>query len=92
MKYMIIETFKPGMTARVYARFREKGRLLPKGLAYIDSWLSQDRTTCFQLMETDRRELLDQWVSRWQDLVDFDIVPVQDSPTQSNDGTLDPEE
>ena len=43
MKYMVIENFKPGMTDQVYARFREKGRMLPDGVRYLDSWLSDDR-------------------------------------------------
>ena len=91
MKYMVIETFKPAAADRVYARYRERGRMLPKGLVYIDSWLSQDRTKCFQLMAADRRELLDRWTARWQDLVDFEIVPVQDSPTKTIDGTPRPD-
>jgi hypothetical protein len=83
MKYMVIEKFKPGLTDSVYERFREKGRMLPEGLFYIDSWLALDRTTCFQLMATDRYELFAEWTSRWQDLVDFEIVPVQNSPSQT---------
>ena len=47
MKYMVIETFKPGMVDKVYERFNKKGRMLPDGLLYIDSWLSNDRTKCF---------------------------------------------
>lgn len=92
MKYMVIETFKPGQTDKVYERFREKGRMLPEGLVYIDSWLSRDRTKCFQLMATDRRELFDGWISRWQDLVDFEIVPVADSPTQTKPGAAHSDE
>jgi len=33
-------------------------------------------TRCFQLMETPRPDLLDAWVSRWDDLIDFEVVPV----------------
>ena len=84
MEFMVIETFKPGMTDKVYERFRAKGRMLPPGLVYIDSWLSLDRTKCFQLMSSDRPELLDEWMGKWRDLVDFEVVPVQDSPTKKN--------
>jgi len=84
MKFMVIEIFKPGMTDQVYERFRKKGRMLPPGLVYIDSWLSLDRTKCFQLMAGDRPELLDEWMGKWRDLVDFEVVPVQDSPTKKN--------
>ena len=83
MKYMVIENFKPGMTDQVYARFREKGRMLPDGVRYLDSWLSDDRTRCFQLMAADQPELMTAWLAQWQDLIDFEIVPVQDSPTRA---------
>ena len=33
-------------------------------------------TTCYQLMECEERALLDQWIARWRDLVDFEAVPV----------------
>ena len=82
MKYMIIETFKAGMVDKVYDRFNEKGRMLPDDLYYLDSWLSNDRMRCFQLMETDRFELIEEWTAKWDDLVEFEIVSVQDSPTK----------
>ena len=90
MKCMVIETFKPGKTDEVYKRFKKKGRLLPNGLKYIDSWLSLDRTKCFQLMETVKFELFAEWISNWNDLTDFEIIPVEDSPTKAapkNDAT-----
>ena len=73
---MVIETYTSGASA-VYARARAQGRMLPEGLTYIDSWIDErslDR--CFQLMETDDPALLDEWTSRWSDIVDFEIVPV----------------
>ena len=80
---MVIETFKPGKTDKVYERFKRKGRLLPTGLKYIDFWLSIDRTKCFQLMETEKFDLFDDWISNWNDLTDFEIIPVEDSPTKA---------
>jgi hypothetical protein len=77
MKYMVIETFEPGKRAAVYERFHERGRLLPEGLSYIESWIEKDGDRCFQLMETSRPELFDEWVSRWQDLVSFQIVELE---------------
>jgi len=32
--------------------------------------------TCFQLMEALIFELMQEWVSRWNDIVDFDVYPV----------------
>jgi len=82
MKYMVIETFKDGMADKVFKRFNEKGRMLPDGVYYIDSWLSNDRTKCFQLMGADRFELIEEWIIKWNDLIEFEIVTVQDSPTK----------
>lgn len=75
MLYMIIETFKDGPEA-IYARFRDKGRMLPDGLEYIDSWVSEDLRVCYQIMSTEDRSLLDTWISRWDDIVSFEVVPV----------------
>jgi len=75
MRYMIVEKFKRG-PAPIYARAAEQGRLLPDGLEYVDSWVDARLDRCFQLMETADEELLDEWVAAWDDLVDFEIVPV----------------
>jgi hypothetical protein len=71
---MVIERFKDADA--VYRRFREEGRLLPEGVAYVASWPTADRTRCFQLMECDDPRMLDAWTARWSDLVDFEIVEV----------------
>jgi hypothetical protein len=75
MQYMIVETNRYG-PAPVYARFRERGRMAPVGLAYLSSVVSADGTRCFQLMECDDRRLLDEWVAAWDDLVAFEVVLV----------------
>jgi hypothetical protein len=76
---MVVEDFKNGDAAPVYERFRESGRLAPDGLVYVSSWVDEAMQRCFQLMETDDRALLDQWIARWQDLVDFEVFPVMTS-------------
>ena len=76
MLYMVIERFRNHDAAAVYRRFREKGRMLPDGLRYVDSWVETNFDRCFQLMECDDTELFQQWIARWQDLVDFEIVAV----------------
>lgn len=75
MKYMIIETFIEG-AAPVYARFRERGRMAPEGLSYIGSWVTPDGRQCYQVMECDERRLLDEWMSAWEDIVGFEVIPV----------------
>jgi len=79
MKYMVIERFKPGRVGDVYRRFAERGRMMPDRLQYIDSWISADLTTCFQLMETDDADSFVEWTRNWDDLVDFEIVPTVSS-------------
>ena len=76
MRYMVIETYAQG-PGPVYARAAERGRMLPQGLDYLESWIEErslDR--CFQLMETNNPSLFDQWIANWSDLVKFEIVPV----------------
>ena len=76
MHYMVIERFKNRDAAAVYARFRERGRMMPDGLAYVSSWVEPNFDRCFQLMECDDAALLEQWAANWSDLVDFEFVPV----------------
>jgi len=79
MLYMVIERFKNRDAKAVYRRFREKGRMAPEGLIYLGSWVETNFERCFQLMECDDAKLLEQWASRWSDLVDFEFVPVRRS-------------
>ena len=74
MRYMVIERFADARA--VYERLRERGRLRPEGLVYLDSWISAELDRCYQLMETEDRALLEAWMARWSDLMDFEVVPV----------------
>jgi hypothetical protein len=76
MKYMVIERFQSGDPVPVYRRFREEGRLAPDGVEYVSSWITTDLKQCFQVMECSDRRLLMEWISRWNDLVDFEVIPV----------------
>jgi hypothetical protein len=73
---MIIEYFKEGAVKKVYQRFDEKGRMMPAGVTYINSWVESNYNRCFQVMECPDKESLDEWISNWQDLVDFEVIPV----------------
>lgn len=77
MKYIVVETFRPGCKVVVYERFRQNGRMLPNGLRYIDSWLEKDGDRCFQLMETDSPELFETWTASWSDLVSFEVIELE---------------
>jgi hypothetical protein len=76
---MIIEHFKNQDPVPVYRRFQTSGRLAPAGLEYVSSWVDENLERCFQVMETDQRELLDEWLAKWSDLVDFEVYPVMTS-------------
>ncbi len=76
MLFMIIEHFRNGDAAPVYQRFRERGRMAPEGLQYIASWVTNDLQRCFQVMECDDEALLAEWMSRWDDLVELEVIPV----------------
>ena len=76
MLYMIIEHFRNGDPAPVYARFQAQGRLAPEGLTYVASWVTDDLTRCYQVMACDDRALLDAWMAAWDDLATFEVHPV----------------
>lgn len=76
MRYMVIETYTQG-PGPVYARAARRGRMLPPGLTYVGSWVDERRLDrCFQLMETEEPRLFDEWIANWDDLVEFEVVPV----------------
>ena len=76
MLFMVIERFKGDDPKPVGERFRSHGRMLPEGVEYKSSWIETTGARCFQIMEAPSEDLLNEWVKRWEDLVDFEIVPV----------------
>jgi hypothetical protein len=74
--YMVVEHFKNGDAVPVYRRFRDSGRLAPEGLRYLSSLVDDKLERCYQLMEAEDRALLDAWMARWRDLVDFEVHEV----------------
>jgi uncharacterized protein DUF3303 len=79
MQFVIIEKFRGGDPIPVYRRFRDRGRLAPDGLRYVASWVTEDLTRCYQVMECEDRGLLDEWIANWQDIVDFEVIPTMTS-------------
>jgi hypothetical protein len=76
MLYMIVERFRDGDALPVYRRFRDQGRLMPEGLRYVSSWITDDLRRCFQVMECEDLRLLEEWMERWKDLIEFEVIPV----------------
>jgi hypothetical protein len=79
MLYMVIERFEETSAPEIYRRFREKGRMMPKGFEYISSWIDLGFKTCWQIMQTEDFALFEKWIANWRDLVDLEIVPVRPS-------------
>src|SRR3989442_987831 len=84
-QYMVIETFLPGCKPKIYKRFHTRGRMLPDGLIYLNSWLEKDGDRCFQLMETNQASLFRIWTDRWKDLVTFEVIEIGEKPDEDND-------
>ena len=76
MLFMVIEHFRNQDGKAVYRRFRDKGRMTPEGLTFVESWVAADLGRCFQIMACDDVAILQAWTAEWSDLVEFEIVPV----------------
>ena len=74
--YMVVEHFKNKDAVCVYRRFRDSGRMAPEGLTYVSSWVDDKLERCYQLMETQDRRLLEEWMANWSDLIDFEVHAV----------------
>ena len=75
-KYMVVEKFKPNCYEKNNKLWNRKGRMLPEGLYYLNSWVNKEKKICFQLMETNKPELFDEWTNKWNEFTDFEIFPI----------------
>ena len=76
MLFMVIEQFRNQNGKAVYRKLRDSGRALPDGLKFISSYVTADLGRCFQLMETDDITQFQRWIADWQEVVEFEVVPV----------------
>lgn len=79
MLFMAIERFRSGQATEVYRRFWDRGRMTPETVRYVTSWVDLGFERCFQIMEAEGEAQLREWTAKWDDLVDFEIVPVRTS-------------
>jgi uncharacterized protein DUF3303 len=79
MLFMVIEHFRPGRAPEVYRRFRDRGRMMPEWLRYVSSWIDLRFQRCFQVMEAESEAPFKEWTVNWEDLIDFEIIPVRTS-------------
>ena len=65
--------------ARIYPdgsrRAGDRGRMAPHGLRHVSSWVDENFEVRYQLLETADRRLLDEWMTQWEDLVEFEVRP-----------------
>ena len=87
MLFMVVEKFRNQDGKAVYRKLRS-GRGLPDGLKFVASYVSADLSRCFQLMEADDVTLFQRWIADWQELVEFEVVPVVEGKTTR--ATLEP--
>ncbi len=76
MLFMVVERFKNRDPKPIYRRLRDEGRQMPEGLKYIGSWIEANFDRCWQVMECDDPRVFQEWVAKWGDLVELEIVPV----------------
>ena len=77
MLFMVIERFRDNDMIPIYREVRDRGRLMPEGLTYLNSWIEPNFSRCFQLMECDVLRILQRWVLEWRGSgATFEIVPV----------------
>lgn len=88
MLYMVIERYKDKQA--VYERFHKMGRMMPEGVSYVNSWVTEDGNTCYQINEAQSKELLYEWASKWSDITDFEFIPVITSQQMSEKMTEHP--
>jgi len=76
MLFIVIEKFRDRNGEAIYRRLREKGRMMPEGLAFINSWVASDLGRCFQLTSCDDVAKFQTWIANWSDLMEFEVIPV----------------
>ena len=76
MLYMIIERFYPGKIKELYKRLDEEGRFIPEGVTYVDSWIDEKIETCYQVMESESREKLQEWMDNWTGFCEWEVIPI----------------
>ncbi len=76
MLFMVIETLRNQDAKAVYRRFRDRGRLMPEGMRFVDSWTAADLSRVFLLAEAAEVAPLQQWIAEWSHLIRFEVIPV----------------
>jgi hypothetical protein len=73
---MIIEHFHPGKVKEIYLNLDKTGRKIPEGVHYINSWIDENLTICYQIMESNSDEKIQEWVNMNKGPVDYEVIKV----------------
>ena len=71
--YMVVQHYKDAEA--VYRRLWGRGRMGPKGLEFVAAWFNENLESGYRLIKTHDRRLLDEWMTNWNDLIDFEMTP-----------------
>jgi hypothetical protein len=91
MLIMVVERFIGRDAAAIWTRFSAVGRMMPPDVKYISSWIEPNANRCYQLMEAPSLDSLTPWIDKWNDLMEFELIPVLESREfwrEFNAGTL----
>jgi hypothetical protein len=50
--------------------------MLPEGVNFVNSWINESVTICYQLMEAESSKQLQSWIDQWKEFADFEVVRV----------------
>ena len=64
------------LEAAIYKRLGEQGRMMQEKMKYAGSWIEPGFERCFQVMKYDDQNLFHEWTKQWEDLMEFEIIPV----------------
>lgn len=73
---MVIERFKKGQIKSLYERLAQEGRMLSEGVNFVSSWIDEKIETCYQVMEANSYENLQQWMDNWSGFCEWEVIPV----------------
>ena len=75
MLYMLTAVYPPERRDAVLERFAEIGVAAPEGIKIVGQWFAIGGRT-FEVIETDDMVVLGKWLHLWDDLMSFDLIPL----------------
>ncbi len=76
MRFMVTGTWTSEQRNDMYKQRAEKGRMLPENTKLLSEWMEAAGGRVWALVETDDVMALLQWATAWNNLADYEFVPV----------------